>query len=199
LLIPAIVSSFLSRGLYDQDLEYIFQKLKIYLMSYAFAHLYAFSDWFGGYIGSQSLMQFDDLHNESEYGFYTFMAIFRALGSERYVPPGVFDEYYAYQEVIKSNIYTMYRGVILDFGIFGSLIFSFLLGFLLNFSYFLICVLRSPLFFISIYIAMFGFYYTSFIISIFIWNSLFVSLVVFYVILFLNRYFFHSKNRLTYV
>ncbi|MDX1373886.1 MAG: O-antigen polymerase, partial [Nitrososphaeraceae archaeon] len=167
-LVPAVISSFLSRGLYDQDIDYIIQKLKMYLRSYAFAHLYAFSDWFGAYIGGESLMQFDDINNESEYGFYTFMAIFKALGSDKYVPPGVFDEYYAYKEVIKSNIYTMYRGVILDFGIIGSLVFSFALGFALNLVYFLICVLRSPLFFISVYIAMFGFYYTSFIISIFI-------------------------------
>lgn len=194
-LIPAIISSFLSRGLYDQNADYVIEKLKMYIMSYAFAHLYAFSDWFYAYLGGDSIMYFADTNNESEYGFYTFMAVFKTLGFEKYVPPGVFEEYYFYRNVIKSNIYTMYRGAILDFGILGSLVFSFVFGFVLNLIYYLIHVVRNPLFFISIYVAMFGFYYTSFIISIFIWNSLYVALLVLYAVLFVNRCFFRPVIR----
>lgn len=198
LLIPAIISSFLSRGLYDQDSDYVIEKLQMYIMSYAFAHLYAFSDWFYAYLGEESLMRFTDTNNEIEYGFYTFMAIFNTLGADKYVPPGVYEEYYFYKDVIKSNIYTMYRGAILDFGVFGSFVFSFVLGLVLNCVYYLIHVLKSPILLISTYITMFGFYYTSFIISIFIWNSLYVALFVLYLVLVINKYFFCPAIRQVY-
>ena len=185
ILIPAIVSSFLSRGLYDQDMSFVIDKLKMYFYSYAFAHLYAFSDWFGALIGYNSTMDYD-LNIDLHYGFYTFMAPFRLFGVNEYVPPGVYEEYFYYKNVLKSNIYTMFRGVILDYGIIGSLIFSFIFGIMANGVYFLMHVMKKPYLMVSIYICLFGFYYTSFIISIFIWNSLFVTIIVLYFILKFN-------------
>jgi oligosaccharide repeat unit polymerase len=185
-LTPAIVSSFLSRGLYDQDTDYILKKLFFYFNSYAFAHLYAFSDWFNAYIGYESLLKYH-IDTEKSYGFYTFMSLFKSLGVNKYVPPGVYEEYYMYKDIIKSNIYTVFRGLITDFGIVGSLIFAFVFGWLLNFMYFCINITKNPNFLLSVYIAMYGFYYTSFIISIFIWNSLPASLLIFYIIISVNQ------------
>lgn len=193
LLMPAIISSFLSRGLYDQDSDFIVKRLAFYFNSYAFAHLYAFSDWFNAYLGYESIMKFQ-FDTEKSYGFYTFTSLFKAFGVDKYVPPGVYEEYYMYKDIIKSNIYTVFRGLVTDFGILGSMIFAFLFGWLLNFMYFCINVTRNPNFLLSVYISMFGFYYTSFIISIFIWNSLPASLLIFYIIISFNQISI-SKNR----
>ncbi len=187
LLIPAVVSSFLSRGLYDHDLDFILKRLAYYLNSYAFAHLYAFSDWFNAYLGKESIMEYD-FDAEVGYGFYTFMSLFRVFGVDRYVPPGVYEEYYMYKDIMQSNIYTFFRGLITDFGILGSIIFAFVFGWLLNLLYYGINIVKNPNFLIAAYIAMFGFYYTSFIISIFIWNSLPVSLLIFYFIIAFNQF-----------
>uniref|UniRef100_UPI00404859EC O-antigen polymerase n=1 Tax=Rheinheimera sp. TaxID=1869214 RepID=UPI00404859EC len=178
-LAPPVVSSFLSRGLYDESFDYIMARLTQYFFSYAFAHLYAFSDWFGFYIGYDSVMTYhEDVGHD--FGFYSFMSVFRFFGDDRFIPPGVYDEYFYYKDILKSNIYTFYRGGVKDFGIFGSFLFAFLFGFFANFTYYMILVSKGPYFFISIYVVLIGFYYTSFIISLFIWNSVLLSVFVFF-------------------
>jgi len=192
LLLPAIISSFLSRGLYDYDMDYIIVRLAQYFSSYAFAHLYAFSDWFSFYIGDSHLMYYEG-QNDYYWGFYTFMSAFKLLGSTIVVPPGVYEEYYQYEDVIQSNIFTLFRGLILDFGILGSFVFMFLLGLICSASFYILLRTKHPYFSISFFITMAGFYYSSFIISVFIWNSIFFSFIIFALILYANNLFCKVK------
>lgn len=46
ILTPVLISSFLARGIDSSDTNEVKDKLIYYLSSYAFGHLYAFSDWF---------------------------------------------------------------------------------------------------------------------------------------------------------
>ncbi|HTF96228.1 MAG TPA: O-antigen polymerase [Cellvibrio sp.] len=185
-LFPAVISSFLSRGLYGYDADYIIERLISYFSSYAFAHLYAFSDWFSFYTGNPHTNNYTS-SPEYYFGFYTFMSLFRLMGDTTEVPPGIYDEYFQYNDFLQTNIYTFFRGLILDFGIGGSFIFMLILGAIANISF--RNVLRSvrPYFSLSFFSVMTGFYYTSFIISIFIWNSIFFTFLIFSAILYLNR------------
>lgn len=183
-LIVILLISFLSRGLYELEGNDLFKTLKYNIYSYAFGHLYAFSDWFSFYLFSESSENF--IFNGHTYGFYTFMSIFKALGDTTVVPMGVFTEYFNYKNILQTNIYTFFRGIITDFGIIGSFIFCFFLGFFSNLSYYCILYFKKPVWSISIFSIFIGFYYSSFIISLFIWKSVFAAIVVVSIILKIN-------------
>jgi oligosaccharide repeat unit polymerase len=193
IIFPAIVSSFLSRGLYGYDIDYVIEKLFAYFASYAFAHLYAFSDWFSFYIGDLCLMDYQQVDGYY-FGFYTFMSAFRLFGSTMVIPPGVFEEYFRYEN-LQTNIYTFFRGLVLDFGILGSFCFMFVLGLISTLSFYCLLRLHRPFLLISFFAVMAGFYYSSFIISVFIWNSIFFTFIIFAAILYGNNLIYVDKAK----
>ena len=187
-LIPLVTVSFVARGIYVlEDTGEILFALQRYYISYSSVHLYAFSDWFNYYVGAPSSQFYSDSLLETTKGFYTFMAVFRIFGDDRYVPPGVFTEYYGYGNFLSGNIYTYFRGLILDFGIFGSLVLLFIFGVLCNISTKVLLVSKYPIFSAAIFIAMMGYIYTTFIISLLIWNSIFGLLIFLPFIFFVNQ------------
>lgn len=129
-------------------------------------------------------------------GFSTFMAISRALGDVTPVPDGYYDEYFQYKEILQTNIYTIYRGLIQDFGMVGALIYMANTGAVFNFAYVNILSNRSPAIAVAIYICMAGYIYTSFIISIMVWNSIFALFITLSAVLTLNKRF-QEKRRIT--
>jgi len=198
MVFPALIISFLSRGLLDSgDNSFILQKLVTYFASYAFGHLYAFSDWFSSYIGSQSILSYN--HENTGFGFYTFMAIFKSLGSTQQVPQGVYDDYFFYKDVLTSNIFTIFRGLITDFGIMGTMLYMMISGLFFNSTFYCMLTDDNPSFTASIFIFMTGYFYISFIISFLIWNVILVSFVFLYFILSLNKLYLcrqHSLRRI---
>jgi len=186
ILLPLLIVSFVARGLYDiNDNEYVVDRLIYYFASYSFGHIYAFSDWFSFTIGKHSLLQYPD--QGLSYGFYSLMAIFKLLGSDKVTPPGVFDEYFSYGDLLSTNIYTMFRGLILDFGFIVSIVIMFIAGLLFHLAFFLFLIAKRPVVTAAVFIFMLGFFYTSFIISIFIWNSIYVSFVLLCAVLWVNK------------
>lgn len=183
-LLLIMLISFLSRGLYELEGSDLISTLKYNFNSYAFGHIYAFSDWFSFYLFSDSIQNY--VFNGHTNGFYTFMSIFKALGDTTVVPAGVFTEYFTDKNILQTNIYTFFRGTITDFGIIGSFIFCFFLGLFSNFSYYCILYFKKPVWSISFFSIFLGFYYSSFIISIFIWKSVFLTIVVVSIILKIN-------------
>lgn len=192
-LFVVMTISFLSRGLYELGFDLLLDKLLYYFNSYAFAHLYAFSDWFSFVLNESHIMIYQK-HDEYFFGFYTFMSFFQALGSNIDVPHGVYEEYFNFKDIIQSNIYTFFRGTILDFGIFGSFLFFLLVGFVVSLIFFLLLVKKN--FFIggSIFIFTIGYCYTSFIISLMIWKSTIVAIFIVSLILNLNYYFIQKRT-----
>lgn len=57
------------------------------------------------------------------------------VGIQKVMPEGVFDDYYSYGDVLTTNIFAMFSGLILDFGIVGSLLFMLMAGYLLRWAF----------------------------------------------------------------
>jgi oligosaccharide repeat unit polymerase len=185
LLIPVLIFSMLSRGGGDWKGSEQITKVFFYLNSYAFGHLFAFSDWFTNYFFEATSKYTNPLSSTS--GFFTFMGIGRMILPGYRLPPGIFDEYFSVPNVVTSNIYTMFRPLIVDFGLVGSLVFMFVWGLGASLSYNMMLRKTSPALSQSIFILTIGMIYTSYIISLLIWNSIYVSITGVAVLIVINK------------
>jgi len=186
LAFPFLLVSFLSRMLdsLDGGAE-IVQQLLRYFASYTSAHLYAFSDWFSYWTLGNSVMEYQQ--DEDAYGFYTFMALFKLAGSSKTVPMGVYDEYFVYADLLQTNIYTFFRGLIQDFSVGGALCLITCSGFLLHWSYWRLLVCGKPILSAAVFVFSVAYFYTSFIISLLIWNNVYAGLLLLALFLRLNE------------
>jgi oligosaccharide repeat unit polymerase len=185
-IVPMTLISFLSRGLYGvEDSSLIAAALPSYLASYAFGHMYSFSDWFSFRLGMSSSIPYPT--EQTGFGFYTFTSIFKTLGSSRTVPPGIFDDYFTQGRFITTNVFTMYRGLIIDFGVTGGLLFTFVSGFFIHLSYYFLLVRRRPVSSVVVFIYVIGYFYSSAFASLFTWNVIPLSIVILSICLYLNK------------
>jgi oligosaccharide repeat unit polymerase len=176
-VIPLTLISFLSRGVSANDGSFLTAELGKYALSYAFGHLYAFSDWFSFHTGLAATLRYPN--DPTGYGFYTLMPVFRALGSTREVPMGTYDDYFTYGSILVTNIFTIYRGLITDFGMVGALVYTFVSGFAIHLSFYFLLARRKPVFSIAVFIFAIGYIYMSFAISLLASNSIpFVALAL---------------------
>ncbi|VVN65084.1 hypothetical protein PS691_00043 [Pseudomonas fluorescens] len=187
-LFPILLASFMARGIGDGTTSQTIERLQYYMSSYAFGHLYAFSDWFSSITSGESRSIF---YNSSgyTYGLYTFMAIFKFFGDTTYIPDGYYEEYYNFNDLIQTNIYTMYRGLIQDFSFVGALVYMACSGILFNLAYYRLLTSKKPVFSAALYICMIGYIYSTFLISIMTWNSIFAVFVVLSLIFMANCIF----------
>lgn len=94
------------------------------LFAYAFGCIPAFGSWFDSeIIGSCFFFNFD----KYDYGTNTFMIIPILMGFITR-KPGVYD--FINGGYPNSNIYTMFRGIISDYGLFGGLVFITIISFI---------------------------------------------------------------------
>lgn len=186
LVLPVLTVSFLARGLYDEtDQSVVYASLRRYFASYSSGHLYAFGDWFTHYMGYQASQPYTE--RGFTYGAYTFMSVFKALGSTVEFPQGVYDEYFEYKDLLKGNIYSIYRGLIADFGGAGALIYMYLSSLLLHFAYYRVLTQWVAPFACAVFICAMGYYYSSFIISLLMWNSIYVTAILLTVMFSMNK------------
>jgi oligosaccharide repeat unit polymerase len=194
ILMLVVTVSFLGRGLYTiDDNEDLTRKLVQYYSSYSFSHIYAFSDWFAFFIGRHSRLVY--AQESASHGFYTFMALFELMGSHKVVPMGVFDDYYSYGDLLTGNIYTMFRGLIVDFGIIGSVLFMLGTGFLFHLSFHAMLRSRRPAFTVAVFVLMMGYFYFSFIISVLVWINIYVTFVLLWMVLQINKVIAQTGRR----
>lgn len=194
LLLPLILVSFLSRKGLDavNDAEEVFSHLLASFNSYAFAGLYAFSDFFSHYLGMESETNYiDDFYT---YGYYTFTSIFDLFGTDKILLPGTFEEYYSYKDVIETNIFTIFRGLIYDFGGFGVIIFMFGIGFVIHLFFYLLLKNRSSWLACIIFIVSIVFFQGTYLASLFMARFLYLILVSFFVILMINNIYCKRLN-----
>jgi len=186
ILIAVVAISFISRGLYTiENSEELLRRLIWYYASYSFGHIYAFSDWFAFIIGRHSELTYPQ--ESAAHGFYTFTAVFKLLGSHKEVPLGVFGEYYSYGDLLASNIFTMFRGLILDFGFIGSVLFMLATSLLLHQAFHVMLIRSRPVFTVAVFVFAMGYFYNSFIISVLGWNRIYVAFVLLWIVLQLNK------------
>lgn len=187
IVIPIVVLSFLVRDPSTSgEIEAIKTGLTRGLLSYSSAHMYAFADWFSHFLYNKSTLNYVDDFNAG--GFHTFISVFKFFGSDKYIPEGYYEEYYQYKDVIQSNIYTIFRGLIYDFGLFGSLFFMLGFGVFSHASFLQLLISKNPVVSIAIFTHFIGFVYTSFIISQFVWNSIYVTFLLLCAILYVNNF-----------
>jgi oligosaccharide repeat unit polymerase len=183
--LPIVVIAFLARGLSNlDDLELITDLLQTMFASYMFGHLYAFADWFSAYTNAQSVLAYDPMPLTG--GFYTFMPIYELFAVGKEVPSGIYSEYFDYQMKLETNIYTIFRGLILDFGLVGGVVVLMLISRVAHWAFFQIASRPwSPLG-SSLYVHSIGFCYSSFVISFLIWDSVYASVMLVAMVLLLN-------------
>jgi len=194
LLLPLILVSFLSRErLYTvNDAKEVFSQLTGSFNSYAFAGLYAFSDFFSHYLEMESETNYiDDFYT---YGYYTFTSLFDLFGTDKILLPGTFEEYYSYKDVITTNIYTIFRGLIYDFGGFGVIIFMFGIGFVIHLFFYLLLRNRSSWLACIMFIVSIAFFQGTYLASLFMARFLYLILVSFFVILLINNIYCKRLN-----
>jgi len=185
-LVPALVLTMAARDGSPHGPSEMSDKILFYLRSYAFGHIYAFSDWFSHYFFDQSVMEYTDPERQT-WGFWSAMAIGEVIWPEYVLPDGYFREYFAYGGSIQTNIYTMFRGAIYDFGLVGSLIAMSIFGLAGSFAYLVMLRHRSPVVSQAFFIFLVGFLYTSFVFSLLTWASVYVTAVVVTVVLLFER------------
>jgi oligosaccharide repeat unit polymerase len=187
ILIAIVTVSFLGRGLYViDDTGDLIKKLVEYYSSYSFGHIYAFSDWFAFFIGRHSELVYP--HESATHGFYTFATLFKLMGSDKVLPIGMFDDYYSYGDLLTTNIFTMFRGLIQDFGIIGSVLFMLATGFLLHWTFHSMLRNKRPVFTVAVFVLMMGYFYASFISSLLGSNRIYyVTFVLLWTVLQINK------------
>jgi len=191
--IVLFIFSLMSRGLQEaKDVSGFLEKLRFLLASYFFAHLYNFSEWVTAFWDGFNNSKFDISHYY--YGFYTFTSIYKLFGYKKVIPDGIFDEYNVTQEKMESNVYSIFRGMVMDFGIWGTILFVFLVGIVLHFCFYIFLNRRKPIVSTAITIFMLVVFYYSFAISVLTWNIVLFVFILFIILLKFNSYSFVFKK-----
>jgi len=187
------IFSLLSRGLQEEkEVGAFLEKLRFLLASYFFAHLYNFSEWITAFWDGFNNSKFDISHYY--YGFYTFTSIYRFFGYQKVTPDAVYDEYNNILDQMDSNVYTVFRGMVMDFGILGTVFFVFLIGLTLHLCFYIFLNINKPIITTAIIIFMLVFFYYSFIISVLTWNIVPFVFILFIILLKFNSYNFVLKK-----
>lgn len=204
ILCPFIIISFLSRGLADLPFERQVSGIYKFFVSYSSGHLFAFSAWFTErYLEGNILDHFDQ--RVLELGLYTFKSFFSLFGAGSDIGIGIYDEYvtvaartlkvnvYPYyvdsDDIVVSNIYTIFRGLIIDYTLVGSIIFGCFLGGLINFIFYRLLTKRFSMVSFVVFPYFVAFSYQSYIVSSFTWITIPLSMVSIWGVLFLLKHF----------
>jgi len=145
--------------------------------SYAFGSLYAFGDWFRNYTTGVAGSPYADPENPM-LGFWTFLGIGERVRPDYPVPDGYFAEYFRIPGVLTTNIYTMFRGLIYDFGSVGGLLFMLALGYIMALAYRFALEGRFTAISYTALILMGGFTWSSYLLSIGSWATIYVTMAL---------------------
>lgn len=183
-LFALVTISLLSRGLNTaKDMSVFFSDLIKLLSYYTMSHLYAFSNWIQSFLGYSTKINYDVSSNN--YGYYTFNFFTRYFFPDKTYVRGIYNEYFTYGNIIETNVYTIFRGLIMDFGILGSILLTLLLGFLVHKIYYLFLKGMYPFITYLLMVFFIAFLGTSFLASILTWTVIPITFCLYGIILFL--------------
>lgn len=186
LITPFVILSFISREGYSDfgDPQAMRTLLIRATNSYLFGSLYAFADFFSFSLGMESFSQYQvEYHN---LGYYSFKAIFDLLGGTKVFPPGYYYDFYMYKDVLATNIFSIFRSFIADFGFVGTIVFMYPFGLLFHFMFYKLLVGKNPWFASAVFLVFVGFVGLSFLISIFTARYVFLIAGSLYLLFVLN-------------
>lgn len=186
ILIPLISVSFLSRDTFLalNDVEKIINHLFWTFKSYAFAQLYAFSDFFSFYLGMKSEANY--LNDYYTLGSYTFTSIYNLLGGDKVFPHGVFVVPYVYKDVTATNIFTMFRGLIYDFSGLGVIIFMYTIGLIVHYFFYILLTYRTSWISCIVFILAIVTFQGSYLMSMFMARFMYLIFLTLFGLLWLN-------------
>ncbi len=194
-LFSLVIVSFISRGGYSDfsNMAMALKRLFYAFNSYAFGQPYAFSDFFSQYLGMHSIRNYqDDFYS---LGRYTFKPIFDAFFGSKDFPPGFYEIGFSFEDVFETNIFTAFRGLIVDFGGLGTILFMFIFGFVVHFFYYRLLYFRKSWISCVVFIAMMNFVALSYLISIFTSRYMFLLGVSLLFILKINEVISKKPSR----
>ncbi|MEW6088367.1 MAG: O-antigen polymerase [bacterium] len=196
LLLPLVLISFISReGYFDSgNLSRTIGLLRFAITSYTLGEIYAFSDFFSFYVGMESVSTFLDDFNS--FGYYTFASIFNTFGITRVFSPGIYMETGHFDNVFETNIFTIFRGLIYDFGGLGSFIFIFCFGLVVHAFFYRLLSRQNSRLASVVFITSIVFIVTSYLFSVFLARYMFLNGLGLYIILLVNSKL--TKNSETY-
>lgn len=162
-LLILILSSFARLGSLDlKGLSVVGDKL----YSSIFGHIPAFSNW---------LLNFDFSNETLSFGKFTFAGIFDFFGiSERLI--GLYTVNYQLSNGELTNIYSIHKGLILDFSILGALSIYFFFGLVSAFLFH--CVEKGRYKYIGLLSGVYTLIFVSIFTSIFVYNTTFLAIVL---------------------
>jgi len=186
-VLPLLSISLLSRQGYSNftDASEAFQLLGYGFRSYALGQIYAFSDFFSYHVGMEASTSYKE--DGYSFGYYTFKSIFDTLGGSKVFPPGYYDESYRLGDVLATNIFTIFRSLIHDYGVVGTLVFMFAFGLVVHASYYRLLLARRPWFHGSAFIVFTVFLLMSYLFSIFTARYMFLIGFALFLILVVNE------------
>jgi oligosaccharide repeat unit polymerase len=187
LLFPFVLVSILSREHYYSDLTNLTDAVRLLtyaLSSYAFGQIYAFADFFSFYVGMPAMSAYKS--DFGSLGAYTFASVFDTLGIGKDFPPSLYEETGYFPDVFETPIFTALRGLILDFGGVGSVVFMFVAGLVANMSFYSLLVRRKSWFAATVYVVAVVAMLMGYVISVFMARYMILNAFAFYAILKLN-------------
>jgi hypothetical protein len=98
-------------------------------------------------------------------------------------------------ELLTTNIFTMFRGLILDFGFIGSVLFMLAAGVLLHWTFHSMLRNIRPVFTVAVFVFMIAYFYTSFIISALVWLNIYMAFVLLWIVLRINKRITQTGSR----
>lgn len=180
LLLSIVVVTFYSKGIYNRSETSVLGEVAFKFLSYFSTHLYAFDDWLNWYFGQSSLSEYSN--SPLPVGSRTFWPLVELINAvELKGFRAGYDDVVYFENGLKTNLYSVFRGLIEDFGILGSFIFMVCIGLVTgicdrrNISNNDIGVVTS--------LSLVWFYSNMFAISAFAWSTTYVFLVFIYLIL----------------
>ncbi len=163
-----VFSSFARLGVLDvAELGVVWDKL----YSTLFGHIPAFSNWFATY---------DFSHETPEFGKYTFSGVFDFFGLSKR-ESGLYTVNYQLSNGELTNLYSIHKGLILDFTASGSLFLYFIFGMVGSFVFYSVYKNAGKL--IGLLSSVYAITFVSIFYSVFIFNTTFLA--IFLTILFL--------------
>jgi oligosaccharide repeat unit polymerase len=194
IIFPLALISFISREHYGDldELEKIIDALKFAFASYALGQIYAFSDFFSFYVGHDSVSIYPT--DYFRMGAYTFSSIVQYLGVNTDFPPGLYLETGFFSDIFETNIFTIFRGLILDFGLFGAIIVFGLLGLIANFVFQRIMAPNINIIASVLYIHILVFIFLSYLVSVLMARYMYSNAIALIILLLIN-FFTRSRPR----
>ncbi|HTF96209.1 MAG TPA: O-antigen polymerase [Cellvibrio sp.] len=183
-LIPIVIIAMIIKiiGKFQIPNSQIIESLQDYLRSYSIGGVYAFSDWLRWHVFEQQVNT-NYIQQTDTLGVLTFWGLAKYLPTTYQMPAGYYLEYFEVEGVVRTNVYTAFRGLIIDFSLPGSLIFLSGLGYASAATYRSMLLKYSALS-QTFYIVLIGAIYASSFISLGTWSSPFVATVLLFLILY---------------